>query len=341
MAIAGAMALIAAVAIATYLLFWRERPAPPGPLSGFSIDRPAAQQIIPLGVAQTWMLEGRLGSGIEGAPAMPQIEVEVFKLPERREIAQDGRVRLSTETGFWRFESARFDGAGPYEVIVTVRLGKRHDFKSVEVECLPKSDAFRRAIDGERQRRGVPRIAVGGGSPGRANGRAGAVLPPRPDAAPANPQARLARQKEELYKLQEQFLDAYIRRRDLDAAERILTATFNVVDPLLPSFPNDTELQNFRAYGLKNRAMILRDRGNTRELARTLAEAEQMFAAIREQSPDDAAAWNGLGSIALLRNEPARALEYINRALELRPDYEEAKADRATALELRRRQPGR
>ncbi|MGH9308886.1 MAG: toll/interleukin-1 receptor domain-containing protein, partial [Vicinamibacterales bacterium] len=179
LAIAGAAALIVAAAIAMYALLWRDHPSPsPGPLGEFSIDRPTAQQLIPLGAAQTWMLEGRFGSGFAEERAVPRIEVEVFKLPERREIAQDGRVRLSTETGFWRFESARFDGAGPYEVIVTVSLGNRSDFKSVKVECLPKSDAFRRTIDAERQRRGVPRIAVGvEPSTGGAGGRAGAVLP--------------------------------------------------------------------------------------------------------------------------------------------------------------------
>jgi tetratricopeptide (TPR) repeat protein len=345
--------LVAALGVALYLTVWRGRSGTSLRLAEFSIDRPSPEEVIPLGESQTWMLEGRLSFGSARQRAAPDIQVEVLKLPERRAIPQDGRLRLSTETGFWRFESARFAGAGPHEVIVTVRLGERSHFKSVEVRCLPKSDAFRRAIDEDRARRPAtttPPVGGGGRRP-RPGDAAGApaptiVPPPPPAAGPApeasvSPAARLASRKEQLYQLQQEFLTAYMTRRDLDEADRILTRTFNLIDPLLPTFPNDTELQNLAAYAWKNRAMVLRDRGNTRDATRSLAQAEQMFAAIREQNPEDAGAWNGLGSIAMLRNDPARALDYIDRALELRPDYAEARSDRAAALEMRRRQTGR
>ena len=59
-----------------------------------------------------------------------------------------------------------------------------------------------------------------------------------------------------------------------------------------------------------------------------------MFEAICERDPGDPSAWNGLGSMALLRHEPHKPLQYIERALELDPNYEAAKHDKNTALEM-------
>ena len=63
-----------------------------------------------------------------------------------------------------------------------------------------------------------------------------------------------------------------------------------------------------------------------------------MFEIIRQQQPEDPAAWNGLGSVALLRGEPDHALVYIDRALEIEPDYAAAKHDREIALQMLKRQ---
>jgi len=65
-----------------------------------------------------------------------------------------------------------------------------------------------------------------------------------------------------------------------------------------------------------------------------------MFEIIREQKPDDPGAWNGLGSVALLQGDPARALTYIDRALEILPDYPEAKHDRAIAVQMLKQKEG-
>lgn len=301
---------VAALALVALAVDWRERrKISQRMLSEFSLDRPADKALIPLGATQAWMLEGRLSAS--AAAQAPDISIEVFKLPERHAVRQDGRLRLSTETGFWRFESATFQGAGPYEIVATVTVNDRKDFRSVEVECLAKDAAYRRFIDADRERRGVAKVP----------------------AVPTDQQS-VVRLKEQLYALQQQFFDAYIARSDLDAAYNVVADTMNALDPILPAFPDDHDLQNFRAYSFKNYAMVMRDRGNQSEFVRALDEAERMFAAIREQAPTDAGAWNGLGSVALLRGDPARALQHIDRALELKPAYPEAKADRREVLRM-------
>jgi tetratricopeptide (TPR) repeat protein len=97
-------------------------------------------------------------------------------------------------------------------------------------------------------------------------------------------------------------------------------------------------LQNFRAYAYKNYAMIMHDLGRKEAFEGALNESEVMFEAIRQQHPADkverAGAWNGLGSIALLREDPRTALLYIEKALEILPDYPQAKEDRELALKM-------
>ncbi len=50
----------------------------------------------------------------------------------------------------------------------------------------------------------------------------------------------------------------------------------------------------------------------------------------------DSHAWNGLGSVALLQEDPERALVYIDRALELLPNYAAAKHDRKLTVQMLR-----
>ncbi len=59
-----------------------------------------------------------------------------------------------------------------------------------------------------------------------------------------------------------------------------------------------------------------------------------MFQAMLQQNPQDEGAWNGLGSVALLKGDTKRALFYINRALDIKPDYEAAIHDREQVLKL-------
>jgi tetratricopeptide (TPR) repeat protein len=142
----------------------------------------------------------------------------------------------------------------------------------------------------------------------------------------------LAALKDRAYGLQEEFSALF--PQDLNGAERNAAQTLDLLDQVLPSYPNDWRLQNLRAYAAKNYAMVMRARGNDDQFKRALSEAEKMFEAIRQQEPDDPGAWNGLGSVALLRNDPSNALNYIDRALEIRPDYEAARHDRTIAVRM-------
>jgi len=284
-------------------------------LTYFSIDRPLKGQKLPLAEGRAWMLEGKfpLLSDQEREKAA-DVAVEVFKLPDRRQVPQDGRARVSTVSGLWRFESARFAEDGAYEIIATATMGGKRDFRTVSVECLDKGEAYKVAVDTARKSRGVP---------------------------PLEPATRrdvsLPAVKRELQRLQEQFFTLY--PRDPDGAERVVERTLDVLDPVLPAFPDDHDLQNTRAYTYKNAAMLARSRNRPEEAERALKEAEQMFEAIRQQDPNDAGAWNGLGSVAALQGKPELALHFIDRALELAPSYEAAREDRLLVLQALGRLP--
>jgi tetratricopeptide (TPR) repeat protein len=225
-------------------------------------------------------------------------------------VPQRGKLRYSTEQGRWQFETARFSGEGQYEVLATVSLGGRTDFQKVMVKCIPKEIAYQQAIDKDRKIRGASTLLTVPRDPGQ-----------------------LLELKGKLNMLQQEFF-VLLKAGDLDGAEANVARTLDLLDSVLPSHPNDWDLQNVRAYTFKNYAYVMRRRGNEKEAHRALVEAERMFENIREQKPDDAGAWNGLGSVAILMGEPERAMVYIDRALELNPNYNEAKRDRKIAEKM-------
>ena len=311
------LGVVGVVSVAVLGYFWLDQPDRTNIFEVFSIDRPANDEELPLGKSQTWMLEGKLRvvKGLSGSGGTPTIDVEVFRLPDRQSVSQSGKVRISTERSLWRFESARFSGEGTYEVLATVSLGGRSDWRSVIIKCIQKETAFQRAIEKDRAIRGVTTL--------------GAVT--------LNSE-QLADLKRELHGLQSEFFQLF--PDDLEGAEANVTRTLDLLDPVLPAHPNDQYLQNVRAYTFKNYAMVMRNRGREKEFDRAVREAERMFETIREQNPDDPGAWNGLGSVALLQGDPGRALVYIDRALELKPDYQAAKHDRAIAVRMLKQREG-
>ncbi len=299
------------VVIIAYTPF--DRRAPEKAFEVFAIDSPVNGQGIPLGEKPTRIVEGRLqvADALRGGSVKPDIKVQVLKLPEGEPVVpQKGTILYSTEQGRWEYITARFAGEGRYKILATITLGEASDFHSVIVNGLPKGDAFRQAIERDREIRGASKLST-------------VVLD----------DIQLQERKTELAELQKAFFEVF-RRGDLDAAEVNLNRTLELLEPVLPSHPNDWHLQNLSAYTLKNYAMLMRRRGKTSESRRYLIEAQQMFEAIREQNPDDAAAWNGLGSVTLLQGNPERALVYIDRALELNPNYGAAKDDREVAVEM-------
>jgi Flp pilus assembly protein TadD len=275
----------------------------------FSIDAPKAQELIPLGDSGRWMIAGKFPAIAADKDTKHDIQLEVLKLPDRDKVPQDGSMRLSTVAGVWRFESAKFSGAGNYEVVATATLGSATDYRSVTVSCSDKSSAYRQSIINDRQQRGASPIDW--------------------QSAQRVTSDQVVAQ---LAGLQQQFYHDYIEQHDLNASLATVTQALNLAETALPADSNNWYIQGFRAYNLKNYAMIMRDEGHQDEANRSLDEAQKMFSAMHEQKPDDPSAWNGLGSIAMLRGEPKVALEYIDQALKIEPEYAEALADKQTAL---------
>jgi len=107
--------------------------------------------------------------------------------------------------------------------------------------------------------------------------------------------------------------------------------TLESLGDLLRKFPDERFLQNTLGYTFKNKAKVMQALGRKSEFEASLDLAEKTFAAVRDQAPEDAGAWNGLGNVYLLQGDAKRALQHIERALELDPEYEAAKNDRDLA----------
>jgi hypothetical protein len=306
-------ATIAGVSI-SYLIS-KEKRAESESSTNFSIESPKKDEIIPLGDTGRWVVTGKFPVIPAEKDIKHEVEIQVMRLQDNGKgdnvtVPQDGAPPLiSTVQGLWRSESVLFMGAGKYEVTAIARFGTGTDFKSVTVTCSDKSSGYRQSILDDRSHRGAPPIVW-----------------PQPGAvsfSQIEPQA---------IEFQAQFEQQYLKQNDLPAALETVNLALNLVEPLLPSAPNDYNLQNYRAYMLKNYAMIMRDMGKTEEATRSLDEAWKMFSAILEQFPKDPGAWNGLGSVAMLRGDPQMALQYIDQALKIEPNYSYAKQDKETVL---------
>ena len=307
----GIISIVFVAAVGSIASYWYF--VSKNPFLNFSIDQPRNGDELPLGENQQWLLEGTLhlaeaAKWLEWLASKPTIDVEVRKLPERQAIPQEGNATLNNVQGLWRFDSAKFRGEGDYEILTKITFAGKTDWRPLRVRCLPKANAYRQAIAEERSNRGTA-----------------PVIPLN-----LNPE-ELSDLKQRVIIMQDKFFDLY-DHKDLDAAESNAIQTLDMLDPVLLSNPNDWLLQNLRAYALKNYAMTMKFRGNTKEFERALDGAEKMFKAIRQQNPNDPGAWNGLGSVASLRNDYSTALQYINRALEILPTYPAAKEDRVKVI---------
>jgi tetratricopeptide (TPR) repeat protein len=78
--------------------------------------------------------------------------------------------------------------------------------------------------------------------------------------------------------------------------------------------------------------MALAQLGRHAEAEEALGQADLVFRTRWAENPQDAGAWNGSGSVEALRGHYEQALTYIDKALEIDPDYEEAKQDRQRVL---------
>ncbi len=282
-------------------------------LACFSVDSPVENEEIPLGENQGRILEGSFPI-LASTPfaETANVDIEVRTHPEGIPVEQIGKCKISHYQGKWYYESAKFAGEGVYDVTAKANIGDKEDFRRVRINCIQKDKYYQQAIDEDRNTRGVKR------------------LPPKKAG-----EINLNERKQALYQLQLEFFRYY--PRDLINAALAIDKTLEILDQILPLYPEDYWLQNARAYTFKNYAMVMRDSQHSEEFYRALSEAERMFKAVRDQDPSDAGAWNGLGSVAMLRGEYQKALVYIDMALEIEPNYEAALQDREMIMRLMKR----
>ena len=141
--------------------------------------------------------------------------------------------------------------------------------------------------------------------------------------------------QKELYELQLQ----YFKHLDVNNAEALKLAqkTQKYLDRVMPLYPQDGYLKVNRGYLFKNEAMALLRLGRRDEAETALNQGEVVFRTMLDEIPDDPGAWNGLGSIEAVRGNFEQALEYIDRALEIAPDYPEALRDKKWVLKYIKR----
>lgn len=124
---------------------------------------------------------------------------------------------------------------------------------------------------------------------------------------------------------------SYVDELNADPNAAALTArkALRLLDEQMPNYPHDQTLQLFRGFFLKNLAMAQRDVGDTAGFESHLELAARCFEVVqREAELQLANAYTGSASIPMLRADGPKALDLINRALELAPDHPYAKQDR-------------
>jgi Flp pilus assembly protein TadD len=100
--------------------------------------------------------------------------------------------------------------------------------------------------------------------------------------------------------------------------------------------PGDVALLELRGYMWKNWALISRKLQRDDDTERYLINAERTFKQVLDRRPTDAA-YNGLGSVYIMRGDLESAEREIRNALRLNPDYAAAKHDLELVQRLRNR----
>lgn len=131
---------------------------------------------------------------------------------------------------------------------------------------------------------------------------------------------------QQLYQRQREF-HTMISSNPLEAG-KINHEALEFAEKIQPLFPKDTQLKMMHGYLLKDRAIVMQRMKKDDEFSKSLGQAKEKFEAVLEESPYDASALNGMGSIYYYENNLNKALEYINKALAIDPNFEAAKHDR-------------
>lgn len=147
---------------------------------------------------------------------------------------------------------------------------------------------------------------------------------------PREGQLSLPQAQQDLHQKQLRYFEIlpYNAAGALELAQQALA----FLDRVSPLYPHDPYLQLVRGYFHKNEAMALRNLDRYEEFEKALNEAERVFDTMIRERPADAGAWNGKGSVEALRGNFKEALRFIDRALEIDPNFEAAKQDREETL---------
>jgi hypothetical protein len=168
-------------------------------------------------------------------------------------------------------------------------------------------------------------------SDGRWNGDVGILLERlRELVIPRKGPESLEEAKQEITEKQNEYFTIYPQRPAdaLELAQKVL----DHLDRISPQYPKDPDLQLLRGYFHKNEAMALRDLGRRGEFRKNLVKADRVFSTMIRERPDDAGAWNGKGSVEALSGNFEKALHYVDKALEIDPNYWAAQQDRKEIL---------
>ena len=293
--------------LAIFYLSSREKATDEGSLKYFSVLTPTDSQQIPLTDSNTWMLNGTLPKSKDA-----DFNVQVIKLPNGESIPQSGQKFKSTSDGQWSFEPAKFAGYGSYEIKATGLLDGDSLVRTVKVTCYDKATAYQLSIEREKKfRTGADvRTMPAGVLPGE-------VI-------------------EQVGQLQNDYVAALsapqLTDKDWQNALGIVNQGLDLIDSALPRAPDNFDLQNARAFFLKDYAQVAQEL-KMPEAQQALDEARMMFEAVAEQHPDDTNTWNGLGTLYMMSGQPAKAIFYIKRALQLAPNNPYAQHDLAVATQ--------
>ena len=148
---------------------------------------------------------------------------------------------------------------------------------------------------------------------------------------PTRKQFTLSETKAELQRMERRYFD--LLETDAAGALEITQQVQALLDRVSPIYPHDPYLQLVRGYFFKNEAMAFLRLGRYAEYTTSLEAADRIFQTMINERPNDAGAWNGRGSVEIIRGNYQAALGYIDRALEINPGYEAAFHDRKMVLE--------
>ena len=141
-------------------------------------------------------------------------------------------------------------------------------------------------------------------------------------------QRPLNQTRQQLFLMQYEYFD--LLKPEPEAALQLAYKALDILDRVLPLYPQDSNLLLLRGYFCKNEAMAWGTLKNRDEFVRALQKADRVF---RTMLGEVAGAWNGLGSVMALAGHYERSLTYLDRALELDPNFAAARRDRAMVLE--------